>query len=200
MKEVDLDFFLNNCKKIIIYIDGSFGYNISSSSAVFIDAENYQNYIEINECIDGGSCYFAEFNAFYLILQNLQKSNYNNLIQINTDSKCLYNTFSGDLWVRSWIKKNWRNSTGKQPEQSDLLIKIIKKILTTDFINIMQFSKFNMYDLMINQTYFTNFPKPVLNNNNFYNLSINFINREKQILAHDSCYKAMHKYKNQKIQ
>lgn len=52
----------------------------------------------------------------------------NKPIAIMTDSQYLMNVFTNEAWLETWVKQDWKTSTGKKVKNADLILGIVKKL------------------------------------------------------------------------
>lgn len=113
--------------EIIVYTDGSF-IEPKSGFGIYI-----LNYSKKNICISGPvplqkhTNQVAELYAIYYSMTFLEHNNCSNRpLVIYTDSKYCIGCLT--LWYKKWIKNGWKNSKGKQVENSGLISNILNKV------------------------------------------------------------------------
>jgi hypothetical protein len=213
MKKLCADEFFTKFSQFEVYMDGSYDSNIASAGIAFIKDEYYSclekavTYTQINgssvvnDLLPGEdtflSCYFAEFYAFYELINTLKSLQVTNKWQlvVNTDNKGLANTFSGkDPWLMSWLGRKWKRADKKTPEQTPLLKKIMESLLVYPNIDLSDCPKDEIYKL--GRGVF-GFQEPCLNKE-FISVKVKFIFREQQRFAHDLAYNYMLKIRRNK--
>jgi hypothetical protein len=211
MNKLSCEEFFGRFSQFEVYMDGSYDSNVASIGIAFIKDNFYcsiekamtyedtDGSIKVDNFLPGEnnflSCYFAEFYAFYELINILSTLPVTSKweLRVNTDNNGLANTFGGqDPWLISWLKKKWKRSDRKVPQQTPLLKKIIEKIIVSPNINLSSCNKMDIFNLSKDVFSFKN---PVLDKN-YISINLKFIFREQQKIAHDTAYNYMMKIRS----
>ena len=114
-------FSTGKINELIIYTDGACSNNgkKNASAGIGIYSENLYNISE--KLLGKQTNQRAELYAIYKALTLVDLSKYNNII-IYTDSKYSINCIT--VWIKNWIKNNWKDKNNKTIKNKDLIINI----------------------------------------------------------------------------
>jgi ribonuclease HI len=113
--------------EVISYTDGSCDKGIGGYGYLTIINGTLKKYCGF---IENSTNNIAELTAIRQVLIKLESSPLLGKILIRTDSRYSINSIT--IWFYQWKKKNWKTSTGKTPENLELIKEIVELVEEKD--------------------------------------------------------------------